>query len=64
IEGYEEAVLTPFFELAPEALLPRLIIIENNLEQWKTDLIKLAAKRNYKPVKTTRMNLMLEKVKN
>ena len=63
IEGYEEAVLTPFFEQAPEALLPRLIIIEKNLEQWKTDLIKLAARRNYKPVKTTRMNLMLERVK-
>ena len=34
IEGYEEAVLIPFLEQAPEDLLPQLIVIENNYMKW------------------------------
>ena len=61
IEGYEEAVLIPFFEQAPEHLLPKLIIIENNCEKWETDVIALAETRGYMVRKTTRMNVILEK---
>lgn len=61
IEGYEEAVLIPFFEDAPENLLPQLIVIENNYRKWETDLISLAATRGYVKSKTTRMNVILEK---
>lgn len=63
IEGYEEAVLTPFFEQAPDDLLPIKIIIENNFDKWKDGLLALAGKRGYKVAKTTRMNLILERSK-
>lgn len=61
IEGYEEAVLIPFMELAPDALLPKLIIIENNFDKWATDLLSLAAARGYYNRSYTRMNVMLNK---
>lgn len=61
IEGYEEAVLIPFFEQAPEHLLPKLIIIEDNCAKWETDLIALAETRGYTVRKTTRMNVILGK---
>jgi hypothetical protein len=47
IEGHEEAVLIPFLEQAPEDLLPRLIVIENNYMKWKRDLLALAKTRGY-----------------
>ena len=62
IEGYEEAVLIPFFEQAPEHLLPKLIIMENNYEKWETDLTSIAGIRGYGIKKTTRMNVILEKI--
>ena len=63
IEGYEEAVLAPFLEEAPEDLLPEIIVIENNFERWKTDLIALAETRDYIRKATTHMNIILEKSK-
>ena len=62
IEGYEEEVLIPFFDQAPDGLLPRLIIIENNHKKWKKDLVGLAKSRGYGVRSTTRMNVMLEKI--
>ena len=63
IEGYEEDVLTSFFEQAPEKLLPKLIVIENNYTKWKMDLLALAKTRGYTKKSVTRMNLILEKFK-
>ena len=62
IEGYEEAVLIPFFDQAPDGLLPRLIIIENNHKKWKKDLVGLAKSKGYVVRSRTRMNVMLEKI--
>lgn len=59
VEGFEEAVLLPFFADAPDALLPRLIVIEDNRDQWKADLISAAAQRGYALTNQTRMNLWL-----
>ena len=61
IEGLEEAVLVPFFNEAPENLLPQLIIIEDNGSTWKTDLIGLAEQTGYHIETVTRMNVILRK---
>ena len=61
VEGFEEAVLLPFFENAPDALLPRLIVIEDNRTEWATDILAAAAKRGYRLAKKTHMNLLLER---
>lgn len=62
IEGYEEAVLIPFFEHAPENLLPQLIVVENNYKKWEADLMALAETKGYVTSFVTRMNVILEKV--
>ncbi len=61
IEGHEEAVLIPFLEQAPENLLPRLIVIENNYNKWERDLLALAETKGYVSQTITRMNVILEK---
>ena len=61
VEGFEEAVLLPFFESAPDSLLPRLIVIEDNQKEWKTDILAIAATRGFRLVKKTNMNLLLER---
>ena len=64
IEGHEEIVLAPFLKEAPENLLPRVIIIENNCLKWEEDLIALAENRGYTDKTNTRNNIILRKVKN
>ena len=61
VEGFEEAVLLPFFENAPDTLLPRLIVIEDNRKEWDTDILAVAATRGYRLAKKTHMNLLLER---
>ena len=61
VEGFEEAVLLPFFENAPDTLLPRLIVIEDNRNEWATDILDVAATRGYRLAKKTHMNLLLER---
>ena len=61
VEGFEEAVLLPFFESAPDSLLPRLIVIEDNQKEWKTDILAIAATRGFQLAKKTNMNLLLER---
>ena len=60
VEGNEESVIIPFIESANKKLLPLIIIIENNKNSWKTDLIKLLEKKGYLIKKKTRMNYILE----
>ena len=59
VEGFEEAVLLPFFDNAPDSLLPRLIVIEDNTTEWATDILAIAAKRGYRLARKTHMNLLL-----
>ena len=59
VEGHEEAVLLPFLETAPDALLPKLIVIEDNRSQWDGDVIAAAARRGFMLTRETRLNLML-----
>ena len=59
VEGFEEAVLLPFFKDAPDALLPSLIVIEDNRDAWKVDILAAAAERGYRLAEKTRMNFLL-----
>ena len=61
VEGFEEAVLLPFLDNAPDTLLPRLIVIEDNRKEWATDILAVAAKRGYRLARKTHMNLLLER---
>lgn len=61
VEGFEEAVLLPFFENAPDTLLPRLIVVEDNRREWASDILAAAAQRGYQLAKKTNMNLLLER---
>jgi FkbM family methyltransferase len=61
VEGFEEAVLLPFFEHASDQLLPRLIVIEDNRDDWEADILAAATKRGYRLARKTRMNLLLRR---
>ena len=60
VEGNEEKILIPFLKDAKNENLPLIIIIENNRELWKDDLIKLLEEKNYIIKKKTRMNYILQ----
>ncbi|MGB2020095.1 MAG: FkbM family methyltransferase [Parvibaculales bacterium] len=62
VEGYEEAVLLPFLDNAPDTLLPRLIVIEDNQKEWETDLISAILNRGFKLHQKTKMNLLFTRV--
>ena len=59
VEGFEEKVMLPFFDAAPDALLPRVIIIENNVRHWDVDIVAEAAKRGYTSHRISKNNLLL-----
>ncbi|MDA8776954.1 FkbM family methyltransferase [Alphaproteobacteria bacterium] len=61
VEGLEEAVMLPFLKEASDALLPRLVVIEDNTDAWETDILAAAAERGYRLRKKTRMNFLLER---
>ena len=64
IEGAEDKALAPFFKDAPEALHPRLLILENSPAAWKIDLSALLKDKGYAHEKTTHMNQVWAKPKN
>src|SRR5437773_11477354 len=47
IEGAEDLALAPFLEAAPQALLPRLLLIEVRPADWRVDLSALLRRRGY-----------------
>jgi hypothetical protein len=51
----------PFFDAAPDALLPRVIIIENNVRHWDVDIVAVAAKRGYTSHRISKNNLLLSR---
>ena len=60
VEGNEEKIIIPFLKDANEEQLPTIIVIENNQELWKNDLIKLLEEKGYIIQKKTRMNYILK----
>ncbi|MEC8322248.1 MAG: FkbM family methyltransferase, partial [Pseudomonadota bacterium] len=61
VEGFEVKVMLPFFDAAPDALLPRVIIIENNVRHWDVDIVDVAATRGYASHRISKNNLMLSR---
>lgn len=60
IEGAEDRALIPFLERAPREILPRVLILENSVKDWKRDLQGALRQSGYKLLRTTRMNLVWE----
>lgn len=48
IEGAEDLALMPFFASAPRELWPRLLIIENSADRWRSDLRGELERRGYR----------------
>ena len=61
IEGAEDWALAPFLREAPDALLPRLVLIEDLPEDWTVDLYALLRERGYAIASRSRINVMLER---
>jgi FkbM family methyltransferase len=53
IEGAEDLALLPFIEQAPRALWPRLVILEDNRREWRTDCVAFLQERGYVNVATS-----------
>jgi FkbM family methyltransferase len=57
VEGFEDQVLVPFLESAPESLLPSCVVMEAcHNDDWKTDLKEKFLARGYRLEKQTRAN--------
>lgn len=61
VEGAEDIILGPFFENAPDSLLPRLVILENGSGQWQLDLPALLEANGYRRIAQTRLNFVYER---
>jgi hypothetical protein len=60
VEGYEDRVLTGFFEQAPPSLWPRAVVIEHlSRHEWLDDCIADMLGRGYAETGKTRSNTLL-----
>jgi FkbM family methyltransferase len=62
VEGAEDIILEPFLRQAPEAVRPRLIIVEDGSGRWQIDLPKLLEEFGYRLVTKTKLNFVYERV--
>jgi FkbM family methyltransferase len=62
VEGAEDIILEPFLRQAPEAVRPRLIIVEDGSSRWQIDLPKLLEEFGYRLVTKTKLNFVYERV--
>jgi FkbM family methyltransferase len=62
VEGAEDLILEPFFQTAAEALWPRLVVMEKGTGKWTVDLPAILAERGYREVRTTRTNIVYERI--
>ena len=61
VEGAEDLILEPFFQAAPEALWPKLLLIEFAPERWAIDLPGLLVARGYRLLMKTRQKATYER---
>lgn len=62
VEGFEDGILFPFFETAPDNLHPRAIVMECcHAGRWQRDCEALLASHDYEIVYKDRTNMMLVK---
>jgi FkbM family methyltransferase len=61
VEGAEDTILIPFFGDAAESQWPRLIIVEDARNSWRSDLFSFLAERGYTIVGRTKLNVMMRR---
>jgi FkbM family methyltransferase len=62
VEGYEDRILFPFFEQAPAALRPGIMVIEHyHRQSWERDCLELCATHGYRPIWNGALNTVLER---
>ena len=62
IEGMEDRALFPYFENIAKAKYPKLIVMEDGInEQWERDILSWLLANGYHAVARTRGNIMLER---
>jgi FkbM family methyltransferase len=60
IEGYEDQALAPFFKSAPQALWPRMIVMEQSQkDRWTSDLTGELLSQGYQIIAKGRVDLVL-----
>ena len=62
VEGAEDLVLGPYFQAAPPARLPALLILANTPQLWHSDLHGLLAGLGYRLVSQSRLKRLYERV--
>lgn len=58
VEGAEDLILFPFFDQAPRALWPRLLLIENSEGRWRQDLQAMLLGKGYRRKQIPSCNLV------
>ena len=61
VEGAEDLILEPFFRNAPEALRPKLVLMEYSHGRWAADLGRILDECGYREVLRTRTNVAYER---
>lgn len=62
VEGFEDSILFPFFETAPERLHPKAIVMEHcHAGRWDRDCEAMLLSAGYEIAHKDRLNLMLRK---
>ena len=61
VEGAEDLILEPFFRNAPEALRPKLVLMEYSHGRWAADLGRILDSCGYREVLRTRTNVAYER---
>jgi len=61
VEGCEDLILEPFFREASETLWPNLIIMEDGVGRWHTDMEPFLLERGYRQLLRTHVNYVFER---
>jgi FkbM family methyltransferase len=62
VEGCEDLILEPFFRDAPQTLWPNLIIMEDGVGRWHTDMEPFLIERGYRQLLRTHVNYVFDRV--
>lgn len=60
-EGWEDRILLPLFENAPEAIWPALLVLEDQRGTWSTDLLTRLPRLGYRLSSRTRLNAVFRR---
>jgi len=63
VEGCEDLILEPFFREASETLWPSLIIMEDGVGRWHTDMEPFLIERGYRQLLRTHVNYVFERAR-